>query len=109
MAINKAINECAKRKRTVGADPDAFPVSGSDPSSSAHDNRIRETLYECLSELNASDAFIIYLRYVEGYHHREILDILDDTRLTYGALRTRICRALKMLKDCMIMKGTETR
>lgn len=55
-----------------------------------------------LLELPVKQKTVIYLHYVEGYHIKEIADILG---LTEGAVKTRLLRGRKQMRDAVRMEG----
>ncbi len=55
----------------------------------------KETLKELL-ELPVKQKTVIYLHYVEGYHIKEIADILG---ITEGAVKTRLMRGRKQMRS----------
>lgn len=61
----------------------------------------RETLRELL-ELPVKQKTVIYLHYVEGYHIREIADILGTTE---GAVKMSLLRGRKQMRDAIGMEG----
>ncbi len=61
----------------------------------------RETLKELL-ELPIKYKTVIYLHYVEGYSVKEIADIL---RITESAVKSRLLRGRKQMRDTVRMEG----
>lgn len=61
----------------------------------------KEILKELL-ELPVKQKTVIYLYYVEGYHIKEIADILG---ITEGAVKTRLLRGRKQMRDAVSMEG----
>ncbi len=61
----------------------------------------KETLKEIL-ELPVRQKTVIYLHYVEGYHIKEIANILG---ITEGAVKTRLLRGRKQMRDALGMEG----
>ncbi len=61
----------------------------------------KETLKELL-ELPVRQKTVIYLHYVEGYHIKEIANILG---ITEGAVKTRLLRGRKQMRDALGMEG----
>lgn len=61
----------------------------------------KETLKE-LFELPVKQKAVIYLHYVEGYHIREIADILG---ISESAVKTRLLRGRKQMRDIVSMEG----
>ena len=63
--------------------------------------RKKEILRELL-ELPVKQKTVIYLHYVEGYQIKEIADILG---ITQSAVKTRLLRGRKQLRDAVSMEG----
>lgn len=61
----------------------------------------KEILKELL-ELPVKQKTVIYLYYVEGYHIKEIADILG---ITEGAVKTRLLRGRRQMRDAVSMEG----
>ncbi len=61
----------------------------------------KEILRELL-ELPVKQKTVIYLHYVEGYQIKEIADILG---ITESAVKTRLLRGRKQLRDAVSMEG----
>ena len=61
----------------------------------------RETLKELL-ELPIKNKTVIYLHYVEGYSIKEIADILG---ITESAVKSRLLRGRKQMRDMVRMEG----
>lgn len=61
----------------------------------------KEILKELL-ELPVKQKTVIYLHYVEGYQIKEIADILG---ITESAVKTRLLRGRKQLRDAVSMEG----
>lgn len=61
----------------------------------------RETLKELL-ELPIKNKTVIYLHYVEGYSIKEIVDILG---ITESAVKSRLLRGRKQMRDMVRMEG----
>ncbi len=61
----------------------------------------RETLKE-LFALPVKQKTVIYLHYVEGYHIKEIADILG---ITEGAVKTRLLRGREQMRNAVSMEG----
>lgn len=61
----------------------------------------KEILQELL-ELPVKQKTVIYLHYVEGYHIKEIAGILG---ITEGAVKTRLLRGRKQMRDAVSMEG----
>ena len=61
----------------------------------------KETLKELL-ELPFKQKTVIYLHYVEGYQIKEIADILG---ITEGAVKVRLLRGRKQMRDAVSMEG----
>ncbi len=61
----------------------------------------REILKELL-ELPVKQKTVIYLYYVEGYHIKEIADILG---ITEGAVKVRLLRGRKQMRDAVSVEG----
>ena len=61
----------------------------------------KEILRELL-ELPVKQKTVIYLHYVEGYQIKEIADILG---ITQSAVKTRLLRGRKQLRDAVSMEG----
>ena len=61
----------------------------------------RETLKELL-ELPIKNKTVIYLHYVEGYSIKEIADILG---ITESAVKSRLLRGRKQMRDTVRMEG----
>ncbi|MDE7478151.1 MAG: sigma-70 family RNA polymerase sigma factor [Lachnospiraceae bacterium] len=61
----------------------------------------RETLKELL-ELPVKQKTVIYLHYVEGYRIKEKADILG---ITESAVKTRLLRGRKQIRDAVSMEG----
>lgn len=61
----------------------------------------REILRELL-ELPVKQKTVIYLYYVEGYHIKEIADILG---ITESAVKTRLLRGRKQMRDMVSIEG----
>lgn len=61
----------------------------------------REILRELL-ELPIKQKTVIYLYYVEGYHIKEIADILG---ITESAVKTRLLRGRKQMRDMVSIEG----
>ncbi len=60
-----------------------------------------ETLKE-LFALPVRQKTVIYLHYVEGYHIKEIADILG---ITEGAVKTRLLRGREQMRNAVSMEG----
>lgn len=61
----------------------------------------KETLKE-LFALPVKQKTVIYLHYVEGYHIKEIADILG---ITEGAVKTRLLRGREQMRNAVSMEG----
>lgn len=61
----------------------------------------KEVLRELL-ELPMKQRIVIYLHYVEGYRVKEIADILG---ITESAVKTRLLRGRKQMRDAVNMEG----
>ena len=61
----------------------------------------KEILRELL-ELPVKQKTVIYLYYVEGYHIKEIADILG---ITESAVKTRLLRGRKQMRDMVSIEG----
>ena len=61
----------------------------------------KEILRELL-ELPVKQKTVIYLYYVEGYHIKEIADLLG---ITESAVKTRLLRGRKQMRDTLKMEG----
>ena len=61
----------------------------------------KEILRELL-ELPVKQKTVLYLHYVEGYQIKEIADILG---ITESAVKTRLLRGRKQMRDAVSMEG----
>ncbi len=87
VTVNKSLDILRKRKRQVPLS--AEPTAGAEETPS---------LAEELKELSAIDREIVYLFWFEGYSSKEIAKLV---RLSDGAVRKRLERAKKKLKEIL--------
>lgn len=108
IARNLCLNEI-KRKKTVpmesleeyasaarSEDGELFPSSADGPDEAMMDKERRELLEEALSGLAEDAREIVVLRFFQRKSAREIAEIVGSTE---GAVRTRLHRTLKSLRD----------
>lgn len=62
----------------------------------------QKEILEELLELPVKQKTVIYLHYIEGYHAKEIADILG---ITESAVKTRLWRGRKQMREAVNMEG----
>ena len=65
------------------------------PSEDLVQTDLQQKVREFINELSPQKAEVVTLRFINGFNHQEIADLLKTTP---GAVRVRLCTALKELK-----------
>ncbi len=68
----------------------------------ARDSGASEALDDCLDELDARSRMVVLLRFRDQLAYEAISELTGDRP---GALRVRVARALRTLRDCLEKKG----